>query len=74
MVRFIEKVSIGTFYRLCDQLFLNIADLKELPYHETAALKLLGENTPTPISKGNGVDVIQNGLYGKNLTEYVVFS
>lgn len=27
MVRFIEKVSIGTFYRLCDQLFLNIADL-----------------------------------------------
>lgn len=42
MVRFIEKISIGTFYRLCDQLFLKIADLQELPQHESAALKLLG--------------------------------
>lgn len=51
MVRFIEKISIGTFYRLCNQLFLNIADLQELPQHEAAALKLLRENTPTPSSK-----------------------
>jgi hypothetical protein len=27
MVRFIEKFSIGTFYRLCDELFLNTPDL-----------------------------------------------
>jgi hypothetical protein len=73
MVRFIEKVSIGTFYRLCDQLFLNIAGLQELPQHEAAALKQLGENTPTPSNKGNAVDVIQNGLYGKALTDYVPF-
>jgi hypothetical protein len=37
-----------------------------------AALKELGENTPTPKPQGTTAQIIKNGLYGKTLTEYVL--
>ena len=37
-----------------------------------AALKELGEDTPTPKPQVNTAQIIKNGLYGKTLTEYVL--
>lgn len=40
---------------------------------ETAALKILGETTPnTPKLPASTSQVIQNGLYGKVLSDYVL--
>lgn len=60
MVKVIEKLSIGTFYRLCDEFFMNISDLGELKEHDEATMSLIGETrkTPTTMSKINAVKVI----------------
>ena len=55
---------------------MNISDLGELKEHDEATMSLIGETrktptTPTTMSKINAVKVIENGLYGKILQDYV---
>lgn len=45
MVRFIETCSFGTFYRLCDELFLNLPDENALEEADRVVLQAIGETT-----------------------------
>lgn len=74
MVRFIETCSFGTFYRLCDELFLNLPDEAALREADQAVLAAIGES-PTGLNRNaykDSVKIIENGLYGKTLLEYVL--
>lgn len=42
MVKFIETCSFGTFYRLCDELFLNMAEGVEVGPIDEALMVSLG--------------------------------
>lgn len=52
---------------------MNISDLNELKEHDSATMSLIGETkkTPTTVSYKNAVKVVENGLYGKILQDYV---
>lgn len=71
MVRFIETCSFGTFYRLCDELFLNLPDENVLADADRAVLAAIGESTSAPAYK-DSIRIIENGLYGKALSDYVL--
>ena len=69
MVKIIEKFSVGSFYRLCDELFLNVDSEEELRANDMELIRSLGENTtPTksPCYK-NSIMIIENSIYGKLL-------
>lgn len=74
MVRFIETCSFGTFYRLCDELFLNLPDETALKEVDEAVLANIGEATTAPTRNAykDSVKIIESGIYGKNLNDYVI--
>ena len=75
MVKIIETFSLGSFYRLCDQLFLNLDSEAELKASDEDLLKSLGESSAPPQTPSykKGVKIIESSLYGKLLDEYVRF-
>jgi hypothetical protein len=69
MVKIIEAFSVGSFYRLCDELFLNVDSEEELKANDMELLRGLGENpipTKSPSFK-NSIMIIENPIYGKLL-------
>ena len=74
MVRFIETCSFGTFYRLCDELFLNLPDEPALREADQAVIAAIGEspNAPTRNAYKDSIKIIESDLYGKTLLEYVL--
>lgn len=69
LVKIVETFSIGTFYRLCDDLFLNIDTEEALLERDGELLKQIGE-TPTPTQGkrfAQSIKIIENELYGKKL-------
>jgi hypothetical protein len=72
MVKIIEAFSIGTFYRLCDQIFVNINGIDQLRETDAALMKTLGED-PTAIAPvyKNSIKIVESDLYGKTIDNYV---
>lgn len=67
MVKIVETLSYGTFYRLCDELFVNVDNENSLKEIDLEGRKALGEgNTAQPKMK-QSVKIIENELYGKNI-------